>query len=738
MDNNWLFQPLQMPVTVLIFVTVIMVITAWVSYSNWSRRRGVGVAMLELLRFIIMGMILFTLCKPEFLRTTPIEEQPEVVILTDVSSSMTTQDVKTGTRNVVTREKWLTDQLATNVWAELEKKAKVTVQDFGMSGTDDTELIKAGTDIFNALDSQRKKNKNLKAVLILSDGDWNYGAPPQQAAMKLGAEKIPVFTLTVGSDQAQKDLVLESVNPPNFGLLGEQISIPFRIQSHLPEPVKTHVRLTSSRGPSISITKPISIPAYGQVHDSIVWAPREISEYILTMELPVWARGSERELLEDNNMQTFQVSIRTEKLNVLVVESYPRWEYRYLRNALMRDPGVDVSVLLLHPELGPGAGLNYIQKFPETREQLAKFDVVFLGDVGIGEKELTEEQCDLLRGLVDQQGSGLVFMPGQRGRQMTFLDHSLGELIPVTYDRSKSEGNWTPSEANFKLTSTGKGHFLTMLAADEFLNENIWKNLPGFFWCAGVERARPGSQVLATHSSIRTSSGYVPVLATRPWGGGEVLFMGTDAAWRWRRGVEDTYHYRFWGQVVRWMSHKRKMAQGEGVRLTYSPENPKVGDEVFMQATLLDLSGSSLNQSLRANVKGPDGKTRDLEFAVMKGGWGVFRGNMLVTEGGKHEVTIYNPNGKQELKTEVLVEQPTLEKIGQPANTKVMREIAERTGGQAGSLGDLNRLIGEIFLVSENEAIEERFRLWSNAWWAGAILFLLAIYWISRKVLGLI
>mgnify|MGYP002017828679 CR=1 FL=1 len=343
-----------------------------------------------------------------------------------------------------------------------------------------------------------------------------------------------------------------------------------------------------------------------------------------------------------------------------------------------------------------------------------------------------------LRGLVDQQGSGLVFMPGQRGRQMTFLDHPLGELIPVTYDRSKAEGNWTPSEANFKLTTTGKGHFLTMLAADEFLNENIWKNLPGFFWCAGVERARPGSQVLATHSSMRTSSGYIPVLATRPWGGGEVLFMGTDAAWRWRRGVEDTYHYRFWGQVVRWMSHKRKMAQGVGVRLTYSPENPKVGDEVFMQATLLDLSSSSLNQTLRANVKGPDGKTRDLEFAVMEGGWGVFKGNMLVTEGGSHEVTIYNPNGKQELKTEVLVEQPTLEKLGQPANTKVMREIAERTGGQAGGLADLNKLIGEIYLVSENEAIEERFRLWSNAWWAGTVLFLLAVYWISRKVLGLI
>ena len=115
-----------------------------------------------------------------------------------------------------------------------------------------------------------------------------------------------------------------------------------------------------------------------------MWRPTEIADYTLSVSVPTWIKGSEKELIEDNNQQTFQLAIRTEKLNVLVVESYPRWEYRYLRNALTRDPGVDVSVLLLHPELGPGAGLNYIQKFPETREQLAKFDVVFLGDVGIG------------------------------------------------------------------------------------------------------------------------------------------------------------------------------------------------------------------------------------------------------------------------------------------------------------------------------------------------------------------
>ena len=49
------------------------------------------------------------------------------------------------------------------------------------------------------------------------------------------------------------------------------------------------------------------------------------------------------ETLTDNNKLTAPISIREEKLRVLVVESYPRWEYRYLRNALSRDPGVEVA-----------------------------------------------------------------------------------------------------------------------------------------------------------------------------------------------------------------------------------------------------------------------------------------------------------------------------------------------------------------------------------------------------------
>ena len=51
------------------------------------------------------------------------------------------------------------------------------------------------------------------------------------------------------------------------------------------------------------------------------------------------------------------------------------------------------------------------------------------------------------------------------------------------------------------------------------------------------------------------------------------------------------YHYRFWGQVIRWMAHQRHLAQGERIRLSFSPETPRAGDTVSLLATLFDSAG---------------------------------------------------------------------------------------------------------------------------------------------------
>ena len=93
-----------------------------------------------------------------------------------------------------------------------------------------------------------------------------------------------------------------------------------------------------------------------------MWKPKATGDFTLSLTIP--KQGDET--LTDNNKLTAPISIRDEKLRVLVVESYPRWEYRYLRNALSRDPGVELSCLLFHPGLSKAGGGNkdYIKQFP--------------------------------------------------------------------------------------------------------------------------------------------------------------------------------------------------------------------------------------------------------------------------------------------------------------------------------------------------------------------------------------
>ena len=97
----------------------------------------------------------------------------------------------------------------------------------------------------------------------------------------------------------------------------------------------------------------------------------------------------------------------------------------------------------------------------------------------------------------------------------------------------------SPVPGQFQLTEAGSRSLLTKLNDEDEDNSRIWENLPGFQWFAPAIRAKAGSEVLATHSSETTEFGRVPLIVTKTYGSGKILFMGTDGAWRWREGVED-------------------------------------------------------------------------------------------------------------------------------------------------------------------------------------------------------
>ncbi len=577
------------------------------------------------------------------------------------------------------------------------------------------------------------QHPELRAVVLLSDGDWNAGTTPSSTATDLRMQGVPVFSIGMGSEQQLPDIQIASNGAPTFGLAGKTVRIPFRVTNWLPRDQSVVVTLNGTGTQPVNMT--VQVRGMGRVNDTIEWKTDQTGDYDLTLSVPV----SAEEAVTDNNEVSLPMSIRNEALRVLIVESYPRWEFRYLRNALERDPGVDVNCLMFHPDLeGVGGGRGYLDGFPDDTE-LFRYDVVFLGDVGIEGNQLTADHCESIRQLVRSHAGGLVFLPGLRGYHNSLLATDLKELYPVVPDSAQPKGIGHAEPSRFALTESGRRSLLTRLEPDDEHNEETWRSLPGFQWYTATTRARIGTDILVTHDSESTRFGRIPLIATRTSGTGKVLFMGTDGAWRWRRGVEDLYHYRFWGQVVRWMAYQRKMSQGESMRLFYSPDRPEAGNELALNVNVMDSSGEPLRAGkVSVQVTGPSGKADSVQLAAAgEDSWGLFTGTFTPEEGGQYTLTTTCVETDAQLETTMSVQGLERERIGQPARFDVLREISEISRGELTQLDDLPELVQSLSNLPEPERLTRRLRIWSHPAWGTLLILLLAGFWSARKLAGL-
>jgi hypothetical protein len=721
----------------LLAASVVVLIAAlgigyWNSYcSQWRR----AVVLLELMRFLIVATIVLLFNQPEWTQEFRPSEKPRLVVLVDDSQSMDTRDVLpagvTAKVEAQTRREAAAKFIEPETWSELNTNYSVQIEPFS-SG----ENSRGGTDIHASLESVLESSQRTAAVVLVSDGDWNRGKPPVESAIRYRSRGVPIFTIPMGSTTRLPDLEVLSLDLPTFAISGKSVRIPFTIESTLPRDHVATVVIEMADGERL--TKEVKLAAKSKTTETVVWMPKTTGDFTVKMNLP----NHPEEVIFTNNEITAPISIREEKLKVLVIDSLPRWEYRYLRNALSRDPGVDVSCLLFHPTLGRTGGgtKDYIKDFPDQIEQLAEYDVVFLGDVGIESGQLTPEQCKLLKGLVEYQASGLVFLPGPQGNQDSLEETELEPLIPVITNRALAEGIGEKAPMHFELTESGRRSLLTKLADTDEENWNVWSTLPGFQWHAPVIRAKAGTEVLSVHQETSNEFGRLPMIVTKTFGAGKILYMATDGAWRWRRGVEDKYHYRFWGQVVRWMAYQRNMAKGESIRFFYSPEQPSVGQTLALKASVMSQSGEPLTAGdVQVAVTNANGKT---EFTTLNSAgedsWGLFEGRLTVSEPGLHQVTVTCKETGAKLNTSFFVQGTAQERIGLAAKPKVLEELSKVSRGSVVLAQDLAKLTQIIKEMPDPPTVVKRWQLWAHPWTVGVLATLLATFWILRKQFGLV
>jgi hypothetical protein len=488
----------------------------------------------------------------------------------------------------------------------------------------------------------RVQGRRLSAMVLLTDGQTTEaGSRLDQAADMTSMANTKVFAIPMGQEEEPFDIRIANLRVPT--------------NTFSRDPVSARIRVA---GTGITQATPVRISIFRQKPDGTVdpsapLATREVTldkdkkeidtdvairlsktdpgdyetfKLVVRVEPIRGAAGGMEERTPANNVETRTVKVLDAQINVLYVEGYPRWEYRYLANELIREPTVNVSTLLLtadegfvqdadpavHDKNGVETFPGPLNHFPDTAEDLAKYHVLIIGDVE--PTYFSPTQQGLILDWVKTKGGGVCFLAGNQFNPEWYAPTPLGVLLPITPDAIDPRARVAPPADNMpltlQLTPAGKETNLFRFFDDP---EESWKqveNLAPMYWFKPVIGLRPGAMVLATNPNRASAGTPAPLLVMRQYGAGPVLFAGYCDTWRWRRYTGEPLFQSYWLQLCRLLYANKAMGQNTRVELATEAPRVEIGGPIKVSLTVKDptLSGQ-LPAEVPVMVVDKDGRT---------------------------------------------------------------------------------------------------------------------------------
>lgn len=426
------------------------------------------------------------------------------------------------------------------------------------------------------------------ALVVLTDGISSAGEADRlsQIADTTRRKGVPLYLIGVGSEEPVRDLQLYDTLVDEVAFVGDPLPISAKLKSFGFAGRDLEVRLRREGSDEILQKTTLRAGADGQpLKLEISYVPTEAGEEDLVLEV-VLAAG---ETNDRNNAEVRHVSVREEKIRVLLADGLPRYEYRALKHLLERDKSIQLSVVLQDADLEyPQEDRVALPHLPVQREELLQYDVIILGDLDPGQLSPTLQES--LRDFVREKGGGLILIAGPRHNPRQFGGTPLESLFPFDLaDVSNPSPELTRNGFQPALTLEGqRGNSLFRFAETEPASLAIWNSLPPLYWQVEIAAIKPGVTVFAEHPLARKSEIRLPTILLQRIGAGKVLFQATDETWRWRFRTGDLYFGRYWVQAIRFLSRGRLIGRDRAAELSIDRLVYQRGEPVQLRVRFLD------------------------------------------------------------------------------------------------------------------------------------------------------
>lgn len=776
-ENVFWARPLPLPWMLLVFAAVAI-------WSVYLYRRSVGIRpplryALGLARLLGLCLILSTLFEPMVvLRETEIRQRTLPVLL-DVSESMSIRDPRKRPEdlvdaalalNLVDSEEETVDvtlglgarqreaiasatrlDLAASLLAE---NGRQTLETIGL-GADvryhafgiDTKLIcdesslepsiaktlaatGKETSIVNAIEAVTKSGATRPAgVVVLSDGiETGVSRRAETVLQDLGAREIPVYTVPFGLPDPD-DISIRNVVMQEVAYSGDRVPVRVQLQSKGYEKriaklsVLLNGRTVSSR----------NVRFEGGLQFEDIDFRVDIYEKG-AVQIDVLVEPFDDEVSAENNRLTRSIRVVNEKVNVLYIEGNARWEYRYLRAILKRDPRINAT--FIGSNVGPEVARNsneHIDRFPNNREDAFQYDLVILGDVEAD--FFSDDELNLLEELVRDRGASLLMLCGPMSSPGSYAGTPVQAMLPVRFE---SDSTWEEvAESVYPvLTPEGRSSLVMTLENETELNDRIWSRMAPMDHLPPLLGPKAGATVLAVLSdSIDREQGY-PLVAWQRYGTGKCMSIATDRLWRLRYKTGDKYHWRVWSQCIQFMTLSRLMGEHKRIRLETDRSIYPAGSQCRIYAHVLDENFDPVVQSsfdVFVTELGGQQKRERLSLRPDRSHPGLFEGYFTATSSGRYRLESNENDEPISNTTEFQVADENRELANTDLDLENLKRIASLTGGECLSIQEFSKLVDLVDQKPVTTTVISERSLWDNGWMLGLLVGLLGLEWIQRR-----
>lgn len=755
-----------------------MIVVAALLLAGLSYRRLLGPRtlrmMLAFVRSVTLVTIALLLAGPTLVLPQESVEQDWLMVLIDRSASMRVRDViDAETGQPVSRDQSVRDALRKqgDVFSDegLGRDRRVAWLGFGASaypigsplaepglGDPDAQVTAIRTAIEQAL--RLPADKPISGVVLITDGQT-----PQDTGraltQRLRQQGIAVFPVPVGAERPPLDLAIGQADSPQRAFINDTAPVSVTIDQlggPALDPAHISVSLIDEADGRVLDEKTLDLAEPGQPlkltgKSSQVGTARW---RIRVEHKPPAGEAPLRELVTENNTRLIEVEVIDRPIRVLYIEGYPRWEFRYLRNLLIREKSISSSIYLLSADRAfAQEGDIPITRPPADAKEMQVYDVVIIGDVPA--EFFNARQFTLLRDHVSAGGAGLIWIGGGVSTPRDYAGTPLADLLPMRRPAEVTSAGVATSLFDFQPTALARTLNVMQLAGIDrgSQRQSSWPDdLPPLRWAQDLGPLKPTADVLAEVSRVNSGEPPIPAVVRLRYGAGQSLYVGTDEAWRWRYGRGELYFEQYWVQLIRMLGRSRIQTDAGRARFSVSKRAVQAQQAVVVELELNDqsLTARGLMRIAVAvrRASNPAGTPVDtLELLLVsdpgEGRPGApvrtrYRAVWRPGVAGVMILTVSDPAlADLGLVRTVRVEAPDDEMLNPRTDHERLRVLAEQTGGTVVPLDELDRLLRLVPNRARITPTDIREPLWASAMSLIVLLMLLWGEWALRRAIRL-